>query len=112
MKALYRVMTAELGVSIPRTGFINLKVRQPEASSRAIFPTNFGGTTLKVRFQRSLIGSTSLVKSLKLLTCQGSEILAGGGGFLTVLSPAKKIISPSHQDYNIIVSCFRGCSEP
>ncbi|MDH6057075.1 hypothetical protein NWP26_07985 [Chrysosporum ovalisporum APH033B] len=47
-----------------------------------------------------------MVKGLKLLTCQGSEVLAGGGGFSPVLSPAKKILTPSQQICNTAVENY------
>ena len=78
-------------VSVPRTGFIYLKVRQPEANRKAIPTSIFGRSNLKVRFRHSLTGSKFILKALKLLNCQGSDDLAGGGGFLPVLSPAKKL---------------------
>ncbi|WP_374914787.1 hypothetical protein [Umezakia ovalisporum] len=50
--------------------------------------------------------SRIMLKTLKLLTCQGYDGLAGGGGFLPVLSPGKKTLALSRRIYNIAVGIW------
>jgi hypothetical protein len=55
------------------------------------FQQQFCRDCFKSPFQPLQKGNSEISKTLKVLNCLGSGDLAGGGGFSTKLSPAKKI---------------------